>query len=392
MKSKNFETIAIRENIEKSPHKEHSTPIYLTSSYQFDSAEEMRDLFTGDIEGNIYSRYSNPNTNELIEKIAGLEKMENAWCTSSGMAAVFTTFMALLKNGDHILSSSSVFGSTHQLFFNIFPNYGITTSYASIHNLDDWEKLIQPNTKIIYAETPSNPALDLIDLEVLGKLAKKHNLILIIDNCFTTPYLQTPVDFGCDISIHSATKYIDGQGRGLGGLIVGSNELIAKIEAFARHSGPALSPFNAWMFSKSLETLAVRMDRHCDNALEIAEFLEKSEFVEKVKYPFLPSHPQFEIAKKQMKKGGGMVTFYFKGSLEKGVKFINSLKMCSISANLGDTKTIVTHPASSTHSKLTEEERNSVDITYNLIRISVGLESIDDIKEDINQALNVAFA
>lgn len=381
------ETQAIRSQAEKSQYKEHSVPVYMTSSYRFASAEEMASLFAGETEGNIYSRYSNPNTTELIEKVCLLEEAEAGWATASGMAAVFTSFMALLKSGDHIVSSRSVFGSTHQLFTNIFPKFEIETTYADILNLDDWEEKIKPNTKILYAETPSNPGVDLIDLAALGRLARKHNLLLVVDNCFASPYLQNPIRDGADLVIHSATKYIDGQGRTLGGLIVGSKILIDKVEAFARHSGPAMSPFNAWILSKSLETLPIRMEKHSDNALKLAIFLEQHEQVALVKYPFLPSFSQYELAKKQMKMGGGIVTFYVKGGLDEGRRFINSLQMCSISANLGDTRTIVTHPASTTHAKLKPEERLAVGISDNLIRVSVGLEHIQDIISDIAQAL-----
>lgn len=303
------------------------------------------------------------------------------------MAAIFTTFAAFLKSGDHILSSRSVFGSTHQLLTNVFAKWGVTFDYADLDKPQDWEGLIKPNTKIIFVETPSNPGIDIIDLEFLAGLAKKHNTLLVVDNCFATPYLQQPIKLGAHISIHSATKYIDGQGRALGGIILGSKALIAEVVAFARHSGPSLSPFNAWILSKSLETLAVRMDRHCENALKVAEYLEKHPKIKLVKYPFLPSHPQFEIAKKQMKQGGGIVTIVVNGGIEGARKFMDGLKMFSISANLADTRSIATHPATSTHSKLTEEERNIVGIEQGSIRLSIGLEHIDDILKDIEQAL-----
>jgi O-succinylhomoserine sulfhydrylase len=274
------------------------------------------------------------------------------------------------------------------LFTKYFPKWGITTTYGEVNNVDAWEDLIQPNTKIIYAETPTNPSVDLIDLEKLAAVAKKHQLLLVIDNCFATPYLQKPIDFGADLSIHSATKFIDGQGRVLGGIVVGKKELIREIYLFTRNTGPALSPFNAWLLSKSLETLAVRMDRHCENALKLAEFLEQNDQVIWVKYPFLKSHPQYEIAVKQMKAGGGVVAFELKGGIEAGRKFLDKLKMLSLSANLGDTRSIATHPASTTHSKLSEEERLLAGITPGLVRISAGLENIQDIISDIEQALN----
>lgn len=385
--SENFETIAIRTQTERSLHKEHSAPIYLTSSYKFDDAEEMRALFANEKEGNVYSRYSNPNTSEFIEKMCLLEGAEDGFATATGMAAIFTTFGAFLKNGDHIVSSRSVFGSTHQLLTNVFSKWGVTFDYADLDKPQDWEGLIKPNTKMVFVETPSNPGIDIIDLAFLADLAKKHGVLLVVDNCFATPYLQQPIKLGADISIHSATKYIDGQGRVLGGIILGRKELITEVMNFARHSGPALSPFNAWILSKSLETLAVRMDRHCENALKVAEYLEGHEQVKLVKYPFLKSHPQYEIAKKQMKQGGGIVTVVVKNGVEGARKFIDGLKMFSISANLADTRSIATHPATSTHSKLTEEQRLEVGIEQGSIRLSIGLEHIDDILKDIEQAL-----
>lgn len=387
MQEDNFETLAIRLQAERSQYKEHSVPLYLTSSYKFDDSEEMRALFANEKEGNVYSRYANPNTDELITKMAVLEGAESGWVTASGMAAIFTTFGTFLKSGDHVLSSRSVFGSTHQLLNNVFAKWGITYTYADLDKPEQWEHGIQPNTRMIFVETPSNPGIDIIDLEWIGKLAKRHNVLLVIDNCFATPYLQQPIKYGADISIHSATKFIDGQGRTLGGIILGTKKLMKDIEGFARHSGPAMSPFNAWLLSKSLETLAVRMDRHCENALKVAEFLEGHPRIKRVMYPFLPSHPQYEIARKQMKQGGGIVTLVIDGGAAAASKFMDGLKMFSISANLGDTRSIATHPATSTHSKLTEEERLQVGIEQGSIRLSIGLEHIDDILTDIREAL-----
>jgi O-succinylhomoserine sulfhydrylase len=386
--SENFETIAIRTQTERSLHKEHSAPIYLTSSYKFDDAEEMRALFANEKEGNVYSRYSNPNTSEFIEKMCLLEGAEDGFATATGMAAIFTTFGAFLKNGDHIVSSRSVFGSTHQLLTNVFNKWGVIFDYADLDKPQDWEVLIKSNTKIIFVETPSNPGIDIIDLEFLADLAKKHQVLLVVDNCFATPYLQQPIKLGAHISIHSATKYIDGQGRVLGGVILGSKANIVEVMNFARHSGPSLSPFNAWILSKSLETLAVRMDRHCENALKVAEFLENHPKIKLVKYPFLKSHPQYEIAKKQMKQGGGIVTIVVEGGVEGARKFMDGLKMFSISANLADTRSIATHPATSTHARLTEEQRLEVGIEQGSIRLSIGLEHIDDILKDIKVALD----
>jgi len=385
--SENFETIAIRTQIERSQHKEHSSPVYLTSSYKFDDAEEMRALFANEKSGNVYSRYSNPNTSEFIEKMCLLEGAEDGFATATGMASIFTTFGAFLKSGDHILSSRSVFGSTHQLLTNVFSKWGVTYSYADLDKPEAWEGLIQENTKMIFVETPSNPGIDIIDLEFLAVLAKKHDVLLVVDNCFATPYLQQPIKLGADISIHSATKYIDGQGRVLGGIILGSKAHITEVMNFARHSGPSLSPFNAWILSKSLETLAVRMDRHCENALKVAEYLEKHPKIKLVKYPFLPSHPQYAIARKQMKQGGGIVTIVVDGGMEGARTFMDGLKLFSISANLADTRSIATHPATSTHSKLTEEQRQEVGIEQGSIRLSIGLEHINDILNDIENAL-----
>jgi len=381
------ETLAIRLQNERTREREHSVPLYLTSSFVFDDAEQMRAAFTDEIEANIYSRYSNPNVDELLSKIAALEEGEAAWATATGMAAVFTTFAALLKSGDHIVSSRSVFGSTHQLFMNILPKWGITTTYVDSDDYEAYAKAITSETKMLYLETPSNPGLDIIDLEKVGKICKEKNVLFVVDNCFATPIIQKPLRFGADISIHSATKYIDGQGRVLGGLIVSTAEIIKQIEGFARHSGPAMSPFNAWILSKSLETLSLRVEKQSSNALDIAQRLEKHPLVEWVKYPFLTSHPQYEIAKKQMRFGGGIVTFQVKGGLEAGRKFLDSLGLFSLTPNLGDSRSIATHPASTTHSKLKPEERLEVGITDGLVRLSIGLEHIEDIWEDIANAL-----
>ena len=384
---KKFETNAIRTQLERTKNLEHSVPMYMTSSFVFEDAEDMRASFAEEKERNIYSRYSNPNSSEFIDKVCQMEGAENGFAFASGMAAVFSTLAALLDSGDHVLSARSIFGSTHSLFTNFFPKWNIDHTYFKIDDLDSVEALITPKTKIIYAETPTNPGVDVLDLEVLGKIAKKHNLILVIDNCFASPYLQQPIKFGADLVIHSGTKLMDGQGRVLAGITVGSNELIDKVYRFSRITGPALSPFNAWVLSKSLETLAVRVDRHCENALKLAEFLEGHEKVNWVRYPFLKSHPKHEIAKKQMKAGGCVVAFEVKGGVEAGQKFFDSIQMLSLSANLGDARSIVTHPASTTHSKLSLEERAETGVTDGMVRVSVGLEHIDDIIADISQAL-----
>lgn len=387
-KDTHFETKAVRIQSERSQHREHSVPIYATSSFVFNDAEQARAMFADELEGNIYTRFSNPNNDEFIDKLCALEGTEDGVATASGMAAMFISIASFLKSGDHVLASRSLFGSTHQILTNLLPRWGITHSYV---NMDDspevWEQHIQENTRMIFVETPSNPGLDLIDLEWLGNLANKHQLILNVDNCFATPYLQTPAQWGAHIVTHSATKFIDGQGRAIAGAVLGNKDLIKEVRFLARHTGPALSPFNGWILSKSLETLAVRMERHCQNALELATFLEQQEEVIGVKYPFLPSHPHHELAKKQMRLGGGLFTFELKGGLERGKNFLNALEMLSFTANLGDTRTIVTHPASTTHSKLTDDERNAVGITPGLIRVSVGLEHLDDVKADILQAI-----
>ncbi|BFP39963.1 O-succinylhomoserine sulfhydrylase [Flavobacteriaceae bacterium GF1] len=382
-----FETNAIRNQLDRTQYLEHSSPMFLTSSYVFEDAEDMRASFAEEKERNIYSRYSNPNTSEFVEKVCQMEGAEAGFAFASGMAAVFSTFAALLDSGDHILSARSVFGSTHSLYTNFFPKWNIKTSFFEVDDLEGLESKIQSNTKIIYAESPTNPGVDVLDLEFIGQVAKKHDLIFIVDNCFASPYLQQPIQFGADLVIHSGTKLMDGQGRVLAGITVGNRALVEKIYRFSRITGPALSPFNAWVLSKSLETLAIRVERHCKNALQLAEFLEGHGKINWVKYPFLKSHPNYEMAKKQMKAGGCVVAFEVKGGLEAGRKFFDSIKLLSLSANLGDSRSIVTHPASTTHSKLSEEERSRVGITDGMVRVSVGLEHIEDIIADVKRAL-----
>ncbi|MFB5945855.1 trans-sulfuration enzyme family protein [Albibacterium profundi] len=382
------ESRLIREQFPRSQNREHSVPMYLTSSFIFDDAEQCRAIFANEQEGIIYSRYSNPNTSEFVNKVCAMEIAEAGLAFSSGMAAVFASFAALLKNGDHVVSSRAIFGSTHQLFTELFPRWGITHTYVDATKPEQWEDAIQDNTKMIFLETPSNPGLELVDLEWLGSFKQKYpHIILSIDNCFATPYLQKPTQYGFDLVSHSATKYIDGQGRVLGGVVVGRKDLIDEMMFFIRHTGPAMSPFNAWVLSKSIETLPLRMDRHCSNALAVAEALEAHEEVESVRYPFLPSHPQYELAKKQMRLGGGIVTFVVKGGYERAKRFMDAMEMILITSNLGDSRTIATHPASTTHSKLKEEERLNLGILPGTIRISVGLEDIDDIRDDVLQAL-----
>jgi O-succinylhomoserine sulfhydrylase len=386
MKQKDSKSIRIQ--TDRSQYKEHSTPLFLTSSFVFDSAEDLKAAFDETDDASIYSRYSNPNTNEFIDKVCMLEGAESGFATASGMASVFASLMTFLSSGDHVVSCASIFGATHTILHKYFPKWGISYSYFDANKPEEAEKLITPKTKILFLETPTNPAIEVIDLEWAGKLAKKYNLLLLVDNCFATPVLQRPIEYGAHLVIHSATKYMDGQGRVLGGCVVGKKDLIKEIYLFSRVSGPSMSPFNAWVLSKSLETLSLRVERHCENALYVAEKLEGNGSLDFVRYPFLKSHPHYAIAKKQMSGGGGIVTFSLKGGYEKGSKFMNKLKMIKISPNLGDSRSIATHPASSTHCKLSEEERLKVGITPGLIRISVGLEGKDDILEDILQALS----
>ncbi|MGE5859710.1 MAG: trans-sulfuration enzyme family protein [Ignavibacteria bacterium] len=386
------ETKSIRIQTEKSKHREHSVPLYLTSSFVFDNTEQGRALFADETEGDIYSRLSNPNVTEFVQKMVALENAEAGSAFATGMAAVFASFAALLKSDEHIIAARSLFGSTHQLLTKILPKWGITHTYVDGSNPQEWEKAVTEKTRVIFAETPSNPQLELIDLEFLGKLKEKYKLILNIDNCFATPILQTPADFGADLITHSATKFIDGQGRVLGGVVVGKKELLMEIEFFARQTGSSLSPFNAWILSKSLETLAVRMERHSENALMFAESFKGNNELDFLLYPFLPTHPQYSLAKKQMKLGGAVVTFSVKGGYDRAEKFMDSLKIISRTPNLGDTRSSITHPKSTTHSSLTEKERAAVGITPGLMRLSVGLENIQDIIEDVEQALEKSKA
>ncbi len=381
------ETRAIRTQTKASQHREHASAIYMTSSFTFETAEHARALFAKEMDGQVYSRYGNPSVDEFIAKMCALEDAEDGVAVGSGMSAVFTPLAALLSSGDHVFAARSIFGSTHQILTQILPRWGIESSYGDIADTDSWPDLFRPNTKVCFVETPTNPGLELIDLEWLAGICRERGVILIVDNVFATPILQKPIRLGADLVMHSATKYIDGQGRGIGGVILGDKETIDKIRYFARHSGPALSPFNAWMFSKSLETLAVRVERHCDNAKKLAAFLEERPEVERTIYPHLPSHPQYELARRQMTRGGGIVSFVLRGGLDQGRRFLDTLGMCSLTANLGDARTIATHPASTTHASLTDEERAAVGIEPGLVRISVGLEHPDDVIADVAQAL-----
>ncbi len=385
-----FETLAIRTQVERSQQKEHSVPLYLSSSFTFDSAEEGAAIFAGEQAGNLYSRFSNPNTDEFVNKLCLLEHCEAGVATASGMAAVHVCLASLLKQGDHLVSASAIFGNSRHVIGSILPNYGISHSYVDLTDNQAWEAAIKPNTKVLFVETPSNPTLKLADLRFLGDLCKKHGLLLIVDNCFATPYLQQPALLGADLVLHSATKYIDGQGRVLGGAILGKAEVVSTCYDFIRRTGASLSPFNAWVLSKSLETLALRMDRHCENAAFIASALVDHPEIEQVFYPHHPSFAQYELAKSQMSQGGGLVGCQIKGGVERGRRFLNALKIHSLTANLGDCRSIATHPASTTHSKLSSEEQLAEDITPGYLRFSVGLEHRDDLLADIEQALELS--
>jgi O-succinylhomoserine sulfhydrylase len=385
------ETLAIRTQHPTTANREHSVPLFLTSSFVFDDAEQARALFAEEIEGPVYSRYSNPNTDEFVRKLVALEGAEDGIATASGMSAVFTALASLVSAGDHIVAGRALFGSTHQLFTRVFPKWGASHSYVDGGDAEAFAAAITPATKLIFVETPSNPGLDLVDLAALGTLAQSRGIPLVVDNCFATPIITRPIEHGASLVLHSATKFIDGQGRTLGGAIIGSAALVAEARFLARHSGPALSPFNAWVLSKSLETLSLRIEKHSANALLLARWLESHPAVRRVRYPHLPSHPQFALAARQMRWGGGVLTLDV-GSYAAARAFIDGLRLCSHSPNLGDVRTIVTHPASTTHSKLSEEERQRVGITPGLIRISVGLEHADDIVADVDGALAATVA
>lgn len=385
------QTKAIRTQAKRSQNREHSVPLYLTSSFSFESAEQGKALFEETEEGNIYSRFSNPNVAEFVEKVCMLENAEDGVATGTGMAAVFASMAGLLKSGDHLVACRALFGSAHQIITQILSKWSITHTYVDATATEvEWEAAMQPNTRMVYLETPSNPGLEMVDLAMLSRLKDKYGFILNVDNCFATPILQTPIDFGADLSVHSATKYMDGQGRVLGGVVVGRADLIQPIRFFARHTGPSLSPFNAWVLSKSLETLDLRMERHCRNALQLAEALERHEDVARVLYPFLPSHPQYDLARAQMSAGGAIVTIELDGGFERIKAFFDALQIASLSSNLGDSRTIVTNPNTTTHAKLKPDEKAALGITPGLVRISVGLEDIDDLISDFEQAVAVS--
>lgn len=384
-----IETLAIRAGYEQTAEQENSEAIFPTSSFRYHSAAQAAARFSGQEKGNVYSRFTNPTVRTFENRLAMMEGGESCVGTASGMSAILSTFMGLCQAGDHVVSSQSIFGTTKVLFTKYLAKFGLQVTFVSQTDVGEWERAIQSNTKAFFLETPSNPLTEVADLEALSALAKANDFLLIVDNCFCTPVLQRPLEQGADIVIHSATKFLDGQGRAIGGAVVGSAELIEEpVRGFMRTAGPAMSPFNAWIFLKGLETLPVRMRAHCENALELAKWLSQHEAVEQVYYPGLASHPQFALAQKQQSAGGGLVTFRVKGGQTEAWSVIDSTQMMSITANLGDVKTIITHPATTTHSRVSVEDRLKAGITDNLIRISVGLESIDDIKRDLARGLD----
>lgn len=385
------QTKAIRTQTQQSQFREHSTPLYLTSSFTFETAEQGKAIFDETEQGNLYSRFSNPTVQEFVDKVCMLEDCEAGVATATGMAAVFASLAGILESGDHLIASRALFGSAHQIITQILSKWGITHTYLDASAPEaDWEAAVQPNTKMVYVETPSNPGLDLVDMTMIGRLCEKHGLIFNVDNCFATPILQNPSEFGAHLVVHSATKFMEGQGRVLGGVVVGKKEYIKPLRFFCRQTGPSMSPFNAWVLSKSLETLDLRMERHCGNALKLATALEANNAIKKVNYPFLPSHPQYELAKQQMSAGGAIVTIDLEGGFERVSAFMKALQIPSLSSNLGDTRTIVTNPYTTTHSKLKPEEKAALGITEGLIRISVGLEAIEDLIEDFTLASEVS--
>jgi len=383
MKDNKFETKAIREGYKASQEQEHSAAIFLTSSFTFDSAEQAAQRFAKEEQGNVYSRFTNPTVEAFQDKLASLEGAESCLATASGMSAIFATIMTLSKPGDHIVASRGMFGTTTVLLNTIVNKFGIEVTFVDLPDLVTWKDSIQSNTKLFILETPSNPLGEVVDLRALATISKKHNIVLAVDNCVMTPALQKPLALGADIVIHSATKYIDGQGRCLAGAIAGNSELLEEISSFIRTTGPTLSAFNAWIVLKGLETLSLRMRAHCENARQLANWLNNQSFVEKVYYLGLESHPHHQIAKEQQCDFGGIVSFEVSGGKEGAFRLINNTKMISITANLGDTKSTITHPASTTHARLSEDEKRQSNISDNLIRISVGLEDISDIIADL---------
>lgn len=381
-------TQAVRAGQSRSHEQEHSEPIFLTSSFVFSSAAEAAARFAGDQPGNIYSRFTNPTVRTFEQRLARMEGAECGVATASGMAAILSTCLGLLKSGDHIVSSRSIFGTTTVLFNNFLARLGIETTFVDLTDLAAWDKAIQKNTRLLFLETPSNPLTEIVDIKALADIAHQHDCLLAVDNCFCTPALQRPISLGADIVIHSATKYIDGQGRCIGGAVLGSEKIVGtEVYSFLRSAGPTMSAFNAWVFLKGLETLNIRMQAHSQNALQLAQWLEQQPQVARVYYPGLPSHPQHELAKTQQSGFGGLLSFELKGGKDAGWALIDATQICSITANLGDTKTTITHPATTTHGRLTDEQRQASGIADGLIRIAVGLEDIEDIKRDLARGM-----
>lgn len=382
-----FDTLAVRAGQVRTAENEHGEALFLTSSYVFNSAAEAAARFSGERAGNVYSRYTNPTVRTFEQRLSALEQAESCAATASGMAAIYATCIAHLQAGDHVLVSRNIFGATNVLFEKFLRKFNIQISYVDLLDIQAWKNGIQPNTRILYLESPSNPLNEIADIQALAKLSQQQQALLVVDNCFCTPALQRPLSLGADIVIHSATKYIDGQGRCLGGAVLGSNELIEPVIGVLRSAGPSMSPFNAWVFSKGLETLNLRMKAHCENALKLALWLEQQAKVNAVYYCGLPSHPQYELAKRQQKGGGGVLAFVVEGGQQAAWQLIDATRMISITANLGDAKTTITHPATTTHGRLSPEERLQSGISDGLIRIAVGLESLADIQADLQLGL-----
>lgn len=379
------DTLAVRAGQIRTGQLEHSDAIFPTSSFVYGSAAQAAARFGGEEPGNIYSRFTNPTVQAFEARIAAMEGGERGVATASGMAAILSTCMSLLKSGDHVICSRGVFGTTNVLFQKYMARFGVETSFVSLTNTDEWKAEVRPATRMLFLETPSNPLCEVADLAALSAIARENDALLVVDNCFCTPVLQRPLEHGADIVIHSATKYLDGQGRCVGGVVVGPGKYLDEIYGFIRSAGPTMSPFNAWVFQKGLETLPIRMRAHCDNALELALWLEQQDCVEKVYYAGLQSHPQHELAKKQQDGFGGVLSFLVRGGREQAWKFIDATRMISITANLGDVKTTITHPATTTHGRLSPEDKARAGITENLIRLSVGIESIKDLKTDLDR-------
>lgn len=389
MQEFDIETLAIRAGYDQTGEQENSEAIFPTSSFRYHSAAQAAARFSGEEKGNVYSRFTNPTVRAFENRLAAMEGGEACVGTASGMSAILSTFMALCQSGDHVVSSQSVFGTTKVLFTKYLAKFGVEVTFVSQTDITEWKQAVQKNTKAFFLETPSNPLTEIADLSAISSLAQEHDCLLIVDNCFCTPVLQRPLEQGADIVIHSATKFLDGQGRGIGGAVVGSNELVdEEVRGFMRTAGPSMSPFNAWIFLKGLETLPVRMVAHCQNALKLAEWLSEHPAVEQVFHPGLKSHPQYDLACKQQDAGGGLVSFRIKGGKDQAWSVIDNTKMLSITANLGDVKTSITHPATTTHSRVEPEARLKAGITDNLVRLSVGLESVEDIKKDLARGLD----